>query len=85
MMQFTENATSAMIKIRLAAVSSKLTRMVHIENARSDLAQFDKKDWECFCSLAVDLNNIEFNMLVAVGIKKPYRATLFKNRLEKWK
>lgn len=85
MMQITEKVKDAIELIQNAASNSKMIRIVYIENARIVVGEFDKKDWDIFVILAKDLNAVEFNMLVSIGIKKPYRATLFKNRLEKWK
>lgn len=83
-MKFTNNVERLLELVDAAADTSKMQRMVYIENARAVAADFDKKDWAQLCKLTKSLNAIQFNMLISIGIKKPYRAEIFKGRLERF-
>lgn len=81
MMKFTDNVQRLLELIDAAADTSKMQRIIYIENARMVAAEFDKKDWAQLVKFTKSMNGIQFNMLISVGIKKPFRAEIFKNRI----
>lgn len=84
MMQQLDNVQRLLELIDAAAESSKMQRMVFIENARVVASELNKKEWAQIVKLSKGLNAIQFNMLITSGIKKPYRAAIFKGRLERF-
>lgn len=83
-MKISNNLERLIELIDAAADASKMSRMVYIENARAVASELDKKEWAQLCKITKSLNGIQFNMLISIGIKKPYRAEIFKGRMERF-
>jgi len=84
MMKLSNNVERLLELVSAAADTSKMARIIYIENARIIAADLNKKEWAQVVKLSKPLNAIQFNMLIAIGIKKPYRAEIFKGRMDRF-
>ena len=84
MMKLSNNVERLLELVTAAADTSKMARIIYIENARIIAADLNKKEWAQVVKLSKPLNAIQFNMLIAIGIKKPYRAEIFKGRMDRF-
>jgi len=83
-MKLSNNVERLLELVSAAADTSKMARIIYIENARIIAADLNKKEWAQVVKLSKPLNAIQFNMLIAIGIKKPYRAEIFKGRMDRF-
>jgi len=84
LMKLSNNVERLLELVSAAADTSKMARIIYIENARIIAADLNKKEWAQVVKLSKPLNAIQFNMLIAIGIKKPYRAEIFKGRMDRF-
>jgi len=84
MMKLSNNVERLLELVSAAADTSNMARIIYIENARIIAADLNKKEWAQVVKLSKPLNAIQFNMLIAIGIKKPYRAEIFKGRMDRF-
>ena len=80
-MKYSDNVQRLLELVEGAANASRMARMIYIENARALVKELEKSEWQQIVKLSKNLNPIQFNMLIAVGLKKPYQGEVLRARL----